>query len=436
MSSVKISVAFSEVLANLAAELNLAIQWDRPSILIAIYKTESTRVRAEKILEQEVGKTSRRIERIQVDAAQPDILQIIRQTGDPERVIFSITGLRNGGGIEGKDAYRALNLHRETFVEQRYRSVLWLTEAEAKNLPRFAPDFWAFRHRVFEFASDRARLENALPSGVLLWHSGDADRFPEKIQETIQYYKHSLASLPETSEAVSMRVEILFTLAHLEWLRGELESASKRLSAGSELADKLNVTQAKGRFLNAKGIVSYEADNKREALFRFGKAAEHDPRDGLPLINLAITYQALGQRQNAVIASKRAVKLDPQNPRIWNAAGHLYLAGGQLEAAQASFERAVALERGHPFYQLGLAVCQSRSGESEKAGKTVKSIEQPIGPLADYQHACKKILAGEMDEAIDILKNSMKKNDILVFYYRRDPVLGYILDVEDFETMI
>lgn len=433
-ASIKVSASFSEVLTNLIAELELAVRWNRPSILIAIYKTESVRSRAEKKLEQDLRKVSQHLERIQINEAHPDFLRIIQQTGNHDQIVFSIVGLR-GGGPEGKDAYRALNLHREMFVEGRYRVVFWLTENEAKNLPRFAPDFWAFRHRVVEFASDRARPQNALPAGALLWHVDRSDSLPQNIQEEIQYLERNLASLPKKDEATSMRAEILYKLSYLEWLRGDLESVARNLNIGNGLAIQLKAANIQSMFQNALGIIAYETGNKTDALSRFGKAAETDPRDGLPVVNAAITYQALGQRKTAVEVSKRAAKLDSRNPRVWNAIGFLYLAGGQTEAAQASFEHAVALGHHHAIYSLGLAACHFKTGEFEKAAQIVEQIEEPGSCLSEYYRACKSIFQGKTDEGIHILKSAVIKNDILTLQFQRDPVLRYILDVEVTKTM-
>jgi hypothetical protein len=69
--------------------------------------------------------------------------------------VFFVTGIGRNDEPERRDIYRALNFHREMLVENRVILVLWLAAAEAAELPYLAPDFWAFRHRVVEFAPDR-----------------------------------------------------------------------------------------------------------------------------------------------------------------------------------------------------------------------------------------------------------------------------------------
>lgn len=67
-----------------------------------------------------------------------------------EHAVFYVSGLNRGGGGDKHNAFRALNIRRELFVDYPTRVIFWLTKAEAKSLPRLAPDFWAFRHVVVE----------------------------------------------------------------------------------------------------------------------------------------------------------------------------------------------------------------------------------------------------------------------------------------------
>ena len=431
----KVSAAFSEGLSNILAELKLAIRWNRPSILLAIYKTESVRIKAEKALEQELGGISQTLKRVAIDNTQPDVTRILLQANDPDRIVFSITGIRNGGGEDGKDTYRTLNVYRETFVERRLRTIFWLTENEAKNLPKFAPDFWAFRHRVIEFAVDRLLQANALPSGALLWSRQESVSHPQLLKEETQYFSRLLLDLPENSEAISTRIEILLALGHLDWIRNDLVNAKERLSSGFKLANRLNVGSAKAKLLNALAIVSYEAQNREAALSQLEKAIENNPQDSIPNINLGITYQALGQRKNAIVASKRAARLDPKNPRIWNAMGLLFLAGGQIEVALSSFEHALSLDPPNPSYLLGAAVCHSKAGNFDKIEQSLGLINRTSNSQSKYYQACKKGLVGNSDDAIQILKEALRNKELITSVLRRDPILRQIFGAEIIKSL-
>ena len=161
--------SFDDNIDILFDEILLAEQWGRPSLLLAVHKSKFGQEKAEKILETRLAKKGFQIHRIVFNDSRSDIAQLVRESGAAPKSVFFISSLDWGGGREGRQAYRGLNLHRELFVDEAIKAVFWLTVNEAANLPRFAPDFWAFRHRVVEFVSQRAAGKVRLPVGVLAW---------------------------------------------------------------------------------------------------------------------------------------------------------------------------------------------------------------------------------------------------------------------------
>jgi hypothetical protein len=148
----KASKAGLEILAD---EIQLALHWQRPSILLAIQKSKQDMLKNQLALEQELIKTNKIVKRLKFDKQDPDVINLMCRTPDHNEVIFFVSGMGYTNNIDNIKIYNALNLHRELLVEQNIRVVFWLTEQEAANLPYHAPDFWAFRHRVIEFAPTR-----------------------------------------------------------------------------------------------------------------------------------------------------------------------------------------------------------------------------------------------------------------------------------------
>lgn len=146
---IKHSKAFDEGIATLIDEIKLAIQWSRPSILLAVHTSKRGQDRAMDTLALKIQKQNQQIVHIQIEN-ETNILSLFQKQSNFSKSVFFITGLG-----EKQVVYSSFNLHREFFVEQSIRAIFWLTEAESINLPRFAPDFWAFRHRVVEFAPGR-----------------------------------------------------------------------------------------------------------------------------------------------------------------------------------------------------------------------------------------------------------------------------------------
>jgi hypothetical protein len=154
------SKAFKEGISSLMDELKLAFQWGRPSILVAVHREagpgqEKARAKLRKEIEA-AGKTVREVE---VNRENPNVIQsILRSTPQLHAgTVFFVSGIGRHAREERDEIYRALNFHREILVDNRIILILWLASAEAAELPLQAPDFWAFRHRVVEFAPDRKK---------------------------------------------------------------------------------------------------------------------------------------------------------------------------------------------------------------------------------------------------------------------------------------
>jgi tetratricopeptide (TPR) repeat protein len=141
-------------------------------------------------------------------------------------------------------------VRREYLVEDKVRAVFWLTEREAADLPRRAPDFWAFRHWVGEFL-EVPRVEQAAQRA-----DGLEDRLsPEEREARIDLRKRLLANLPETEETADARAGLHYTLGVLcHWDR-KYEEALAHLRAAHDLAERLGNAQLQAWSLNALGNV-------------------------------------------------------------------------------------------------------------------------------------------------------------------------------------
>ncbi len=143
--------SFEEAVDTLFEELQLAIQWGRPSILLAVVPAGKTRERAQELLSGQLRGIGQSARQFRVSARRFDVVWELLALPHRERTVFFVEGLSRGGGMQGQNAFKSLNIRRELLVDHQVRVVLWLTPAEAGALPARAPDFWAFRHRVIEF---------------------------------------------------------------------------------------------------------------------------------------------------------------------------------------------------------------------------------------------------------------------------------------------
>jgi hypothetical protein len=150
-SSASYSRSLKEGLDSLRDEIQLAFSWHRPSILLAVSGTKSSLNKAQLALEKELAQSGQKVTGINPTDRSPDVIKAMCSMPNRGQVVFFVSGIGSANESLSRKAYSALNMHRELLVEHQIRVVFWLTKSEAASLPHYAPDFWAFRHRVVEF---------------------------------------------------------------------------------------------------------------------------------------------------------------------------------------------------------------------------------------------------------------------------------------------
>jgi tetratricopeptide (TPR) repeat protein len=248
-----------------------------------------------------------------VDENHYDIPLLLSQHPQRDRSVFSVTGLSVGGGKEGANAYRALNIRREYFVDYAIRVIIWLDRDEAMALSRHAPDFWAFRHRVVEF-NDAAELEQ--PEISASEWGEPAQEFPGQLVDLngqIGLYEAQLTNLPEQADTRSRRLELLFGLAGLYHAQKAYDQSIQRLQQGKEIARQMNDTAWLAAFWGKLGLVYLDLEQPLRAVRACRKAVRLNPQEATLWSNLGHFYHIEERFSDAIIAYKQALRMDPQS---------------------------------------------------------------------------------------------------------------------------
>jgi tetratricopeptide (TPR) repeat protein len=359
--------SFEERVDILFEELELAIKWERPSILIAVYESEYVRKDVENLLEGRLSKLGQKVSHFHIDEKQFDTPMILVQNPDNKETVYFITGLKWGGGKGGFNAYRALNMRREFFIDNLMRAIFWLTKSEAANLPRHAPDFWAFRHRVVEFTEDAVIHKQKLTENQLSWDGWKSAELLDDIEEKIALRESMLADLPEGLESQASRTDLLYTLASYYWAKGNNDKSLELLNKGIGLAARMQDLVAESQFWAGIGIVYHTQKDFTRALPAYQKAVERNSYNIYAWNNLAIAYNDLGNSNNAIQVCRKAIDLNPRNSGAYAILGNIYLQLGQFEDAKESFQIASRLEPKVALYWTNLGVSFQDQGRNKEA---------------------------------------------------------------------
>jgi tetratricopeptide (TPR) repeat protein len=425
------SKSFTEGLVTLLEEIQLALQWDRPSILLAIHKSKTGQVDTQQSLEQKILKSGKQVIPVQVESANPDVILEMSKTPNFRDAIFFVSGIENADQASDGKVYRALNIRRELLIEKRIRVVFWLNESEAASLARNAPDFWAFRHRAVEFASKHGPKDQALPAGLFLWEEDIPPMGESALQNKLDYYEGLLARLPNEESSMSAHIEILLKLTHYGWLLHDLKKFSKYSNDGIGLLKKYPIPQYQAWMVNAKGIELFEEGNKKEAGLSFTQALSHDPGNSAIKMNTGIATRGLEKGSDAIQIGKQAIARDPENFRLWNTLGYLFLSMGKPEDAIKSLAKAQKLNPHNAEAIYALAICYLKNKQPAECAKELSKAEKISPPQNALQQACVKILSGKSEDALRLLKHSLETRAINKYEIQRDPNLNFLLNPQE-----
>lgn len=361
---------FAERVARLADELKLAIEFNRPSILFAVYQSYFVMLDAQEALAEQVHALRQSVERYVVTKDNADIPLRLSEHPERARTVFFVQGLQFGG----EPALRALNIRREYLVNNSIRVVFWLTEYEAAAVAHGAPDFWAFRHRSVDFMDLPEPQMAAQVSRELAWTGADNRALLKDTDAKIALRERLLQDLPRTAETLAARAELEAALAELNSAKGGFEEAIPYWQETIENKELLG--DARGLALAYGGLARSYAGLGRfdEAIHVYHQAIALEPRLAVNYNALGNLYFELGRYDEGVSAYRQAVEIDPDYGEPHNGLGQVYAQAGRFDAAIAEYERALALDPKQVESRNSLGYLYLRQGAIEKAEAEFQAV--------------------------------------------------------------
>ena len=411
--------SFDERIEILGKELELSVRWQRPCILLVVYSSEYVRSDVEAALENYLFDLGQKAVRLHLKNQEPEsVLAFLREFKDPDKGVFFVHGL-DWGHEDEPGTYSTLNLQREFFIERQIRAVFWLTQNEIASLARFAPDFWAHRHRVIEFGeSPKAErlLHEALESA---WQgTGEYAGEFEDTDAKISLRESMLTELPSGDEATSVRGNLLLTLAILNWRKGDFERAGEQVQEALKIAARIQDKWFEAECYNALALIRTSTEQpdeainaykqairlapdqifawnnlgnlcariarNDEAMFAFRKAIECNPNDPIAWNGLANLHYKLGYMDDAIASYRRAIQSMPTLAQPWSGLGEVYAGMGRLDEAMKAYHKAIELNRQYiaPWLRLGMLYAkQERYREAAKAYQRALALDGRNGAV-------------------------------------------------------
>ncbi len=314
-------------------ELELAIEWQRPSILFALYNSNSMRITAQDALERRILESGKAVIHFQNnDAENTSLGQFITNIPHNDETIFFIDSVTGDCWKNSADyLYKNLNTSRDQLIDHLIRVVFWLTESEAFNLARNAPDFWASRHRVIDFIAQEACDNSCM------------------VEPTVDLNKH------EQVEQSINGINILLSLGVTNWKKGDPDKAVEFLQAALAIAGKTSDAARQAICWKAIALVKSDSGKTEDALRAYNQVIALVPENITVWNNVGALYQKTRHFEKAYLAFSNAIKQNGQDPISWNGLGTVYASTGRSAEAVECFKKAIQFNASfvNPWINLG-----------------------------------------------------------------------------------
>lgn len=320
-------------------ELELAIQWDRPAALLVACNSEPIRVDAETALENYLAEQGQEIVHIQMDEMSGlNLINYLQDFPSAANHIFFISGIN---AEQGK-ILSILGRHQDILINKNIRAVFWLTQKTLFELAGCAPDFWGYRQRVIDlldFPNPDHILQTVIDSE---WQdTGEYTGQYEDTEKIIDLHEAFLTELPENSESIPTRANLLLTLGILNWRKGNFEKANDLLQDAIKIAVSLENNWFEAECFNAIALVKFSQGKHDEAIDSYKQAIAIAPEQISVWNNLGNLCMKIMRNDEAMLAFQKALQHNPKDPVAWNGLGTVYYQIGYLDDSITAYRKAI-----------------------------------------------------------------------------------------------
>ncbi len=336
---------------------------------------------------------------------------------DGRRVALFVADLEHSLPFDRPDApvLAELNMGRELFHRDLpVPIVFWLPDYALTLVARQAPDFWAWRSGVFDFALDPLYRQQAFQQHALRdsdWLSMDRMTLAQKQQRRriLEGLLDEYGRLDDVSGATEERAKLLFHLAQINQALHDLPRAISYFQQYLSAVRSEGNRKAEATALSSLGQAYVASGDARRAIECFEQmqaiSREIGTRRGesTSLGNLGLAYLSLGDAQRAIEYYAQALAISRESnyrrgEGTWLsnlAIAHSFLGDAQL--AIEYYEQALAISwqigdrRGESASLGNLGLIYMAQGEAQRASDYFERARGVSREIGDRQGECNQL---------------------------------------------
>ncbi len=184
---------------------------------------------------------------------------------------------------------------------------------------------------------------------------------------------HRLAQLDAAIERAEQFLQLQPDSVPIRSALATLYIDAQRLPDASRLyAQAEQQGQLDAELLAVGGILALDAADVTVALARFEQSIAASPNMGRAHLGLGLAHAADGRIDQAIAALTAATQAMPTHLGSWHALAWMQLVSQQVDAAEATFNQALAIDRNFGDTYGGLAIVAAVQGDRAKAEELIR----------------------------------------------------------------
>lgn len=178
-------------------------------------------------------------------------------------------------------------------------------------------------------------------------------------------------------------------------------------------------------------------DDNDELISRLEQELNKNPRNAKKWNELASLYKASKLYEQCITANQQAVKLNSESPLYLYELGISYAFVGRHDEAIDCMQRVIELNPDHSLAHATLGGYYRKMGLEELADQHIGiAMKNYIDDENQYNRACLEALSGNVEQAVEFLRNALEARQIYVEWALRDPDLDSIRYTPQFKELI
>ncbi len=184
------------------------------------------------------------------------------------------------------------------------------------------------------------------------------------------------------------------------------------------------------------GILLKNLKRYEEAEAAYRKAIQLKPSFDSFHINLGQLYLEQGKEQKAIHVLTEAIQINPESARCFRQRGLIYQTNGNLESALEDYRKAIELQADYGIVRMSLFGLLKKMGKDEEAREHEALAREFAKTESEYNRACFESLCENADEAINLLKIALEKEQSSKDWAQQDPDFENIRNNPRFKELI